>query len=175
MKDLKTMLTQPLAWEFSKKKITLKSNGDVLLKLREEKKSRASFEFDGKDYMVFNDGFWNPKTVITENGKPILILKRSFLGSKGRIEMANEKHYECRVRNSPLVKISFFLPEGKEILNYKLDAKRKPRTQLTLLFTDIPDHDLIFLIVLGCYSFRGIVKENDNSNLITMTAAAGGD
>ncbi|MBC8048166.1 MAG: hypothetical protein H7Y00_15310 [Fimbriimonadaceae bacterium] len=79
MKNLKLMLGQQLTWTFTNGKILLKSNDESLLKLKEEKRRKASFEFDGKEYMIRNEGFWNPRTIIEKEGKQILVLKRHFL------------------------------------------------------------------------------------------------
>lgn len=120
MTQLKTLLSQNLTWTFSKKTIVLKSNDDVLLELREEKSARASFEFDGKNYTIRNEGFWNPKTIIEKEGQQVLILKRNFFGSNANIEFENGNLYSFKISNSPLAKLSFFNKDKNEILYYKL-------------------------------------------------------
>lgn len=116
MTQLKTLLSQNLTWTFSKKTIVLKSNDDVLLELREEKSARASFEFDGKNYTIRNEGFWNPKTIIEKEGQQVLILKRNFFGSNANIEFENGNLYSFKISNSPLAKLSFFNKDKNEIL-----------------------------------------------------------
>ena len=117
-------------------------------------------------------GFWNPQTIIEKEGKQVLTLKSHFLGSRGKIEFENGKTYLCKVRNSPLVTLSFFSEEEKEILNYKLEAKLKPQTVLNIFDNSINENELLMLIILGCFSFSGIVKENDASDLIIIAAGA---
>ena len=172
MKKLKLLLSQSLTWTFKKNKIVLKSNDEILLELNEEKAARASFAFDGKGYIIHNEGFWNPKTIIEKEGNIVLTLKRHFLGSRGKIEFENGKTYLCKVRNAPLVKLSFFSDDEKEILNYKLEAKLKPKTVLNIIDYSINENELLMLIILGCFSFSGIVKENDASDLIIIAAGA---
>jgi hypothetical protein len=172
MKNLKSLLNQPLSWTFKKKKIILQSGDETIVELTEEKHSRASFELDGKKYIIRNEGFWNAKTIIEKDGKQKLILKRNFLGSKGNIEFKNGSLYSCNIRNSPLAQLSFFNSEEKEVLYYKLEATLKLKTVLNIVDHSVNENELLMLIILGCYSFKGIVKENDDSDLIVLAAGA---
>ncbi len=172
MENLKSLLKQQLTWTFMKKKIILQSDNQTIIELLEGKRSRASFELDGKNYNIRNEGFWNAKTIIEKDGKQMLILKRNFLGSKGTIEFEKGNLYHCKIRNSPLIKLSFFNKDEKEILYYKLDAALKPKTVLHIIDHSVNDNELLMLIILGCYSFKGIVKENDDSDFIVMAAGA---
>ncbi len=171
-KNLKVRLNQPLTWTFKKKKNVLKNDTETIIEMIAEKRSKASFELSGKKHFIRNDGFWNPKTIIEKDGKQLLTLKRHFLGSKGDINFEKGGAYTCKIRNSPLVKLSFFDKNGKEILNYKLEAKLKPKTVLNIINHEINETELLMLIILGCYSFKGIVQENDDMDLIVMTAGA---
>jgi len=128
MKNLKSLLSQNLTWTFAKNNFILKSNDEILLELREEKSTRASFTLDSKRFIIRNEGFWNPKTIIEMEGKQLLSLKRHFLGSRGKIEFENGNLYTCKVRNSPLAKLSFFDESDKEILYYKIYPKTTPKT-----------------------------------------------
>jgi hypothetical protein len=112
------------------------------------------------------------KTIIDRDGIQTLILKRDFLGSKGRIEFENGNLYVCQISNSPLAKLSFFDKDGKEIFHYKLDAIKKPKTALEIINNSINKNELLMLIILGCYSFQGIVRENDDSDFIMLVAGA---
>jgi hypothetical protein len=172
MKNLKTLLSQNLTWTFSKKKITLKSNDATVLELQEEKHSKASFIFEDQVYIIRNTGFWNAKTTIESDGKQMLMLKRNFLGSKGTIDFDNGNHYSCKISNSPLAKLSFLDKDGKEILYYKLDATQKPKTVVSIVDQSIREIELLMMIVLGCYSFQGIVQENDDATFMLLVAGA---
>ena len=172
MNNLKSLLNQPLTWTFKKKKVILQSGTETIIELIEEKHSKASFELDGKTYNIRSEGFWNAKIIIEKEGKQTLILKRNFLGSKGSIEFENGNRYSWKIRNAPLVKLSFFNKDEKEILYYKLDATHKPKTVLNIVDHSINENELLMLIILGCYSFKGIVKENDDSDLIILVAGA---
>ncbi len=170
MAQLKSLLNQNLTWSFSKKNIVLRSNDVVLLELREEKSARVSFEFDGKSYTIRNEGFWNPGTIIEKEGKQFLSLKRNFFGSKANIEFESGNLYSCKISNSPLAKLSFFNKDENEILYYKLDATQKPMTVLSIIDKSINELELLMMIVLGCYSFKGIIQENDDAAFILMVA-----
>jgi hypothetical protein len=172
MNKLKSLLSQNLTWTFSKKKITLKSNDETIVELQEEKSTRATFELDGKNYIIRNEGFWNAKTIIEKDGRRMLILKRNFLGSKGNIEFDNGNLYSWKITNSPLVKLSFFNKDEKEILYYKLEPKPKPKTVLNIVDNSLNEKELLMLIILGCYSFKGIAKENGDSDFILLVAGA---
>jgi hypothetical protein len=170
MKNLKSLLSQNLTWYFSKNKISLKSSGETMVELLEEKSTRATFVLDGRNYIVRKEGFWNAKTIIEKDGKQMLILKRTFFGSKGKIEFDNRNLYSCKISNSPLAKLSFFNKDEKEIFYYKLDATRNPKTVLNIVDHSINENELLMLIILGCYSFKGIAKENIDSDFIVMVA-----
>ncbi len=171
MKSLKSLLAQPLTWSFKKRKILLKSNDEVILELKEEKGTKASFELRGKKYMIRSEGFWNLKILIEKEGKHLLALNRQFLGSKATVKFANGNVYTCKVKNSPLVKLSFFTEKDEEILHYNLEPASKPKTVLTIINPAIMENELLMLIILGCYSFKGIMKENDDADFITIVAA----
>lgn len=172
MKNLELLLKQTLTWTIKKKKNILQSDNQTIIELIEDKKSRASFEFEEKNYSIRNEGFWNAKTIVEKDGKQMLVLKRNFLGSKGSIEFEKGNFYSCKIRNSPLVKLSFFNKDENEILYYKLDASLKPKTVLNIVDHSINKNELLMLIVLGCYTFKGIVEENDDSVFIIMAAGA---
>ena len=172
MENLKSLYSQPLTWTFKNKKIILQSGTENIIELTEVKHSKASFELDGKNYSIRNEGFWNAKTIIDKEGKQSLILKRDFLGSKGRIQFENGNLYYCKISNSPLAKLSFFNKDGKEIFHYKLDATKKPRTVLKIIDNSLNQNELLMLIILGCYSFQGIVRENDDSDFLMLVAGA---
>lgn len=168
MKNLKLLLSQTLTWTFSKKKITLKSNDTTIIELLEEKSNRATFVLDGKNYRIHNEGFWNAKTIIQKDGHQTLIMKRNFLGNKCRIELENGNSYSCKITNSPLATLRFMNNYEQEILHYKLDATHKPKTVLKIVDHSINEIDLLLLIILGCYCFKGIVIENDTADLMLL-------
>ncbi len=57
-------------------------------------------------------------------------------------------------------------------MHYKRDASLKPKTLLKIIDYSVNENELLMLIILGCFSFIGIVKENDDSDLIVMVAGA---
>jgi hypothetical protein len=172
MKSIKSLLSQNLTWTFSKKKIILKSNDETMLELQEEKSTRATFALDGKNYIIRNKGFWNAITIIEKDGKQMLSLKRNFLRSKGSIEFDNGNLYSFRITNSPLAKLSFFNKDEKEILYYKVESTPKPKTVLSIIDNSLNEKELLMLIILGCYSFKGIVSEHDDTTFLVLTAGA---
>lgn len=172
MKKLKLLLSQSPTWKFSKNKTTLTSNDEMIVELKKVKHSKATFELDDKEYVIKNEGFWNPKTLIENNGKQILVLKRHFLGMKGEIEFENGKKYLYKIKNSPLIKLTFLTENNKEILYYKLDGNLKPKTIISITDLTINEKELLLLIILGCHSFKGIIKENDDADFITIVAGA---
>jgi hypothetical protein len=48
------------------------------------------------------------------------------------------------------------------------------KTIMNIANHSINEHDLLMLIILGCYLFSGIVKENDDYVLIVTAADASG-
>ncbi|UPT66999.1 MAG: hypothetical protein M0D57_21700 [Sphingobacteriales bacterium JAD_PAG50586_3] len=169
---MESIINAEMFWEFSKEKTSLISNNQVIVELKDEKTSKASFDFGGESYVIKNIGFWKAKTIIESGGKIILSLSSSFLGSKGTIEFANGAKYQCKVHNSPLVKLSFYTTEGQEILSYRLDTSLKPQTVMEILPHAVTDNDLLMLIILGCFAFKGITIENTEADFITLVAGA---
>ncbi len=141
MKHLKSLLSQNLTWEFSNNKIILKSNDETIVELQEKKSSGSTFELDGKNYTILNQGFWTTKTIIEIEGKALLMLKRNF-----------------------------FDKEGKEILFYKLDATRNLKIVLNIVDQIIDENELIYLIIVGWYSFKDFANENDGSDILLLVA-----
>ena len=164
-----------LKWTFDKKKCLLMNNDETILELIEDKPTKALFNYNGNDYRIRNEGFWNPVTIIESDGNTILILKRHFLGSKAKVEFNTGKIVTCKVRNSPLVNLSFLSDDGTEILNYRLQSSLNPNAVepvMTVTPKALVVEELVMLIVLGFYSFRGIATENSDADFIIMTAGA---
>ncbi len=172
MKQLKSLLQQPLVWKFKKKKSVLESGGEPLIEMIDEKISKSIFEWNGKEYSIRNEGFWRPRTVIKKEGDVLLTLTRHSFGSKGTITFANGSVYTCKIKNSPLVQLSFFDAQDKECLNYKLDANAKPKTVMNIPDTSVDETELLMLVILGCFSFKGIAMENEDSNLLLLIASS---
>jgi hypothetical protein len=171
MKSLNALLSQPLTWSFKKRTIVLKSNNKAILELKELKPSKASFDFRGKKYVIRTEGFWNPKLLVEKEGKQILSLNREFLGGNATIKFTTGNLYYCTVKNDPLVKLSFFTEKEQEVLHYGLEAASRPKTILTITNTQIPANELLMLILLGCYSFKGIFIEHDATGVISIESA----
>ncbi|MFI5219938.1 MAG: hypothetical protein ACHQNT_10655 [Bacteroidia bacterium] len=156
-----TNIQNSMTWQFKKKKVFLKKNNKVIIELKTGKKKRASFKWKDKAYTIRNRGFWNPVTVLEEGNKQVLILKRFFRDNKAFIEFENGNRYLCKSQNPLFVKLSVYSNDRKEIIRYKLNSKSKASMHLNTHADAIPETDLIFLIVLSCFVFMGILKENN--------------
>jgi hypothetical protein len=99
-------------------------------------------------------------------------MKRNFLGSKARIELENGNQYTCEISNSPLATLTFFNNNQKEIFFYKIDITHKPETLLNIIDPSINETELLLLIILGCYSFKEIVRGSDDSDMFLLFASA---
>ena len=166
MENIINYLKTPLTWEFKKKKAFLKSEDKTILELKMGKK-RASFESDDKIYTIRNKGFWNPSTVI-EDKKGISVLKCIFRGKTSWIEFENGNKYLLRSKNPMFIKLSILSTDHKEILRYKLISKYKAAMNLSKNNSEIPETDVFFLLMLSCFIFRGIIKENKTTDLETI-------
>lgn len=153
-------INSSVTWEFKKKKAFLKNDNNVILELKTGKKKRATFKWEEKIYTIRNNGFWNPVTILEYEGKKVIALKRFFRTNKAFIESENGKKYLCRTQNAVFVKLAIHSADRKEIFSYKLISKYKASMQLNMDNADLPESDLVFLIVLGCFVFRGIIREN---------------
>jgi len=169
---MKPFITSELFWEFSKDSATLKSKDEVIIELKDEKASKASFNLDGKNYLIKNIGFWKAKTIVECNGEIVLSLNRSFLGSKGTIDFTNRAKYECKIHNTPLVTLTFTTAEGQKVVSYRLDTSSKPKTTMEINPGIEMSIDLLMLIILGCFTFKGVTIENTEADFITLVAGA---
>jgi hypothetical protein len=163
MDNITDYLKTPLTWEFKKKKAFLKSDDKIILELKTGKK-RGSFELDKKTYSIRNRGFWNPATVVEEGKKKIAILNRFFRSNTAWIEFSEGNKYLIRCKNPAFIKLSVYSSDHKEVARYKLISKYKASMSLYTNNTEIPEMELIFLIVSGCFIFRGIIKESKVTN-----------
>lgn len=157
-------------WLLDKRKASLLKNDTELLVLIQEKGGRGTFTYKNARYVVHDEGFWNPKTIMEGNGEQVLVMKRHFLGSKASIEFATGATFHCKVRNAPLVKLTFLSTEGDPVLSYKLDAAMRPRTVLEVTNEKLPGDQLVLLLVLGFHVFKGVIKENDDAGFVLTVA-----
>ena len=164
MDNIMGYLQTPLTWEFKKKKAFLKSDNKTILELKTGKR-RASFDLDDKTYVIRNKGFWNPSTVIVEDKKTIAMLKRFFRSHTAWIDFLHGSKYLIRCKNAVFIKLSIYSEDHKEIVRYKLISKYKAAMNLYANNSEIPGMDIVFLMILGCFIFRGIIKENELTDL----------
>ena len=153
-----TLLSNHLIWDWKKKKLLLKSDGNTVLRMRCGKK-RAKIKSGENNYIIRNKGYWNATTMVEEGDKVIATMKR-FLGStKILIQFENENRYYLRLRNRVLTRLSI-TSDNKEIVRYKLISKLKAHLDVDISKAEISDKDLLVLIALGYFVFHGILKEN---------------
>lgn len=162
MDTISNYLKTPLAWEFKKKKALLKSNDKTILELKTGKK-RASFKTDDKSYTIYNKGFWNPATIIEEDKKSIARLNRYFRSKSTWVEFSDGNKYLIRCKNLTFIKLSICSADHKEIIRYKLISKYK--ASLSVYDPGILETGLMILLALGCFIFRGIIRENKIADL----------
>lgn len=169
-----TLLTNQLTWDLKKKKTLLKLDGNTILQWRCGKK-RAKVKSGEINYTIRNIGYWNATTVIEERDKVIATMKRFLGSSKLWIEFDSESRYFLRLRNRILTRLSI-IADNKEILHYKLISKLKAHLEVDLSKAAINDKELLMLIALGYFIFRGILKEkNALINKIVFTASLKGN
>jgi len=164
MDNIISYLQSPLTWEFKKKKAFLKSDKKTILELRTGRK-RASFDLDKKTYDIRNKGFWNSSTIIEEDKETVAMLKRFFRNHAAWIDFLHGSKYFIKCKNDVFIKLSIYSSDHKEIMRYKLISKYKASMNLFVNSTKIPDMDKVFLMILGCFIFRGIIKENKITDL----------
>ncbi len=175
MNQLTTKLSSPLTWTFQKNKAILQSNGDTLLELHSESAVKGNFSYAGKDYRIHNEGFWNPRTVIETEGRRILTFKHNFLGRNGTAQFEGGKTYDYKIRNSPLVTLTFLTEDGLELVRYKAEGCKNPdglKTTLTLNPHSVPEADVMMLIVMGCFAFKAFIEENNDLTFLVLVAGA---
>lgn len=176
MKNIIIASNDRFTWQVEKKKVILFSEKEIIVEINTEKTNKATFSLKGKNYIIKSEGFWNPKTIIENDGQQLVVFSHPFFGGlKGKIDFSNGNKYLSRVRNSPLVKLIFLTTGNVELINYKLESSLNPNSLKTIMSvfpSDIPKEEFLLLMILGCYSFLNIVKENTNNDFITMVATA---
>lgn len=159
MNNISDFMQTPIYWEFKKKKALLKSNATDIVSARITKR-RVSFLFAEKKYSIKNNGFYRPITIIKEGKKITGQLKHFFRGNTGMLELTGGNKYYIKYQNAVFVKLSIYSSENKELIRYKLISKKKASVHIHNKQITIPEHDLILLLVLGCFFFKGILIEN---------------
>ena len=175
MENLTTVLRPPLVWTFLKDKAVLHSKGDRVLELSTASATQASFTFAGKDYRIRKEGFWNPKTLVERDGQTLLTFKHAIFGSNGTVEFAGGRQYGMKLRNAPLVTLTFLAADQQEVLRYQLEGCTHPNSvqpKMTVFPNAVPAEDLLLLMVLGCFLFKGFVQESSDLDLLVLVAAA---
>lgn len=174
MENLKSLLTQSPYWTFSKNKITLQAGNEFIVEIVEHEPESTTFVLEDKQYSIQKHGLWNPVTLIQKEGNTVLELRNQLFGNKGKAEFNGGRIYPYKIVNTPLATLSFSQTDGRDVLSYKIEAtgnQASTRLVMNLHDTGIPDEDLLMLIILGCYTFKDIVKENVDSDVtpIMMT------
>jgi hypothetical protein len=175
MENLTTVLRPPFVWTFQKEKAILQSNAETLLELRDEKATQASFTFGGSSYRIRKEGFWNPKTRVDRDGQTLLTFKHNFLGRDGTVQFEEGRQYLFKIRNAPLVTLTFHSADEKQVLHYQLEGCTNPNSvnpKMTVFPHALPASDLLLLMVLGCFVFKGYMQESSEMDLIVLVAAA---
>jgi len=159
MNNLQTLLQNKLLWEFRTSRAILKKDNEAVIELKTKRKKRASFKFDGKTFSISNTGFWNPSTVIKENGKIILQMKRTMRINKAFIEITGGHKYIFRSRNPFFVRVIISSSDNRELVSYRLVSKSKAYMNISKNHGQNEQHMLLF-VMIGCFIFRGIISEN---------------
>jgi hypothetical protein len=147
------------SWTMGKGRVALKE-GDVALLEASQRDGVSTYDSVGQQWMIRDTGFWRPKTLVEVNGEPVATLDRSFFGSKARVEVRSGRKYFCRVREQPLVRVSFHNAGGVEVLSYGLDPHDRTRVLLEVRNTWTPRGDLLLLIMLGHHVLHGLRREH---------------
>ena len=72
----------------------------------------------------------------------------------------NGETYYLKSKNAVFVKLSIYSSNQQEIACYKLISKYKAHLNIDKTATDVNESDLLLLIALGCFVFRGVINEN---------------
>lgn len=160
-------------WKISGSTAMLYAGETLLLELHDESSKRTTFKWNDKVLAIKNEGLWNPKVVVSDEDNVIAMLKRFLFKSKAEISFGNDVRYYCKIKNTPLVTFVFYDLKGEKVLHYKIDASVKPKSLVKIFDNSLPEDELVMLLAIGFYTFKNIVKENDDANLITIVAAAG--
>lgn len=149
-----------LTWQYKGKRAILKKDDEAIAGLREKRKKRASFKWGGKTYTISNTGYWNPVTLLEEDGKEIMRMKRSSRINKGSIEFKEGGKYLLIFRNPSLVKLSICNLSHQELLAYRLLSKTKAAFKTAAGLAGIPENEGMLLILFASFVFRSVVREN---------------
>lgn len=170
MTVLKEALINDPIWDLSKNTLSLNTDDRTILKLKEKKSAKATFVFADDKYVVRCEGAWNQVTLIERGHDPVLMFTRPFLEDTGTITFKDGTKCSCRVSDPFPLKLSFFDDMEMEILAYSVDSTLKSRTRLRVTNYSMDEYKLLMLVILGCYTFRGILKELKDPVAITATS-----
>lgn len=159
MDNTNNLFTNSLLWEFKKRKSLFKNSKDTVIEMRSGKK-RAKIKYGNKLYTIRNIGFWNPTLLIESDKQIIAQMKRTLGSNKVLIVFENGESYYLKSKNAVFVKLSIYSSGQQEVVRYKLISKFKAHLTIDKTVIDVSENDLLLLIALGCFVFRGIINEN---------------
>ena len=159
MNNAINLLTNFHVWEFKKRKSLFKNTNETMIEIRNGKK-RATIKSVDQLYTIRNKGFWNPTSIIENDKQIIAQLKRTMGSNKVLVIFENGETYYLKSKNAVFVKLSIYSSNQQEIACYKLISKYKAHLNIDKTATDVNESDLLLLIALGCFVFRGVINEN---------------
>ena len=169
MNDLKQLLQGDLSWSLYESTLELKSGDEPIVTIDSHSPTGSSFLYNGKNYEIRTEGALRTKLTIESDGAQILSTTSDLFGSGGEVRFSNGDQFGFKFQNAPLVTLSFYGATAKEILRYKLDATPSPRISFSIVDHSIKAEALLFLLILGSFSFKNIARENLGTGPITFS------
>ncbi len=164
-----------LKWTSQGEKHYLKNDEETLVDLTINPLKKPSFIINQKQYIVSNEGFWNPSYIINCNEQEIVKISHSLWGSGGRIIFNDGKIYTTKFTNKGGLKLKF-LQDENEILVYGIEfVNKKPVLNFSIGTIMIDAEKILILSAIGMIMFSSIFKEmagggDAGADLMLLTA-----
>ena len=152
---------QKVSWKQKKKSAELWFSDKLIATISFGLK-KTTVQFTDHRWEIRGKGFWWPQVVIKEKSKVLLTQKNiGFWGVKNEV-LVDNRIYTATTKQATLYNVSYTNAGGGAVVSYALTAaKRKAAVNFTINAGDTPEQDVLLLFVLGYYTMRAVILENN--------------
>lgn len=153
---------EPLEWCFTDSIYTLKSGNQIIASIFvENKRWSAYFVWKHVRYRIRTGGMWPSKQEILDRAdRTALSLVTHVLDKKSDIVLRNGNFYSCSYYRSSNKCILFKKAEENALFSYRFTSDdEEPKMELYVYDYTVPEDDFLFLLVIGAFAMRGLIKD----------------
>lgn len=156
---------QKVSWKQKKKSAELWFSEKLIATISFGSK-KTIVQFTDHRWEIRSEGFWWPQIVIKEKNKVLLTQKNiGFWGVKNEVLIDN-RVYTATTKQATLYNVSYTNASGGVVVSYALTAaKWKAPVNFTVNAGDTPEQDVLLVFILGYYTMRAVILENNAADV----------